>query len=178
MLINSHIENLYLKWFCCRNIIPSNIIHEIDFKLFSKSISILWRIVISLCGHYLYAITSKLMIVHYFVIEFSSIVMRSLQNWWLHIILWYNSLVRAHKIEGQKMGKKCTHYFVLFCDRIQVYCDAVTSKMMINHYFVDRFFRVRTFSWAEFDERSEEGSRNIVRTRKYHTTVCLFKIKF
>ena len=25
---------------CCRNIIPSNIIREIDFKLFSKSISI------------------------------------------------------------------------------------------------------------------------------------------
>ena len=69
------------------------------------------------------------------------------------------------------MGKKRTHNFVLFCDRIQVYCDAVTSKMMIDHYFVDRFFRVRTFSWAEFDERSEEGSRNIVRTRKYHTTL-------
>ena len=75
------------------------------------------------------------------------------------------------------MGKKCTHYFVLFCDRIQVYCDAVTSKMMIDHYFVDRFFRVRTFSWAEFDERSEEGSRNIVRTRKYHTT-CKMKLPY
>ena len=54
---------------------------------------------------------------------------------------------------------------------IQVECDAVTSKMMINHYFVDRFFRVCTFSWAEFDERSEEGSRNIVQARKYHTTI-------
>ena len=75
------------------------------------------------------------------------------------------------------MGKKCTHYFVLFCDRIQVYCDAVTSKMMIDHYFVDRFFRVRTFSWAEFDERSEEGSRNVVRNTKipYNKQPLLWK---
>ena len=61
---------------------------------------------------------------------------------------------------------------------IQVECDAVTSKMMINHYFVDRFFRVRTFSWAEFDERSEEGSRNIVRTQKYHTTISFYEKQF
>ena len=44
------------------------------------------------------------------------------------------------------MGKKRTHYFVIEFKSIQVECDAVTSKMMINHYFVDRFFRVRTFS--------------------------------
>ena len=29
--------------------------------------------------------------------------------------------------------------YPLFCDRIQIYCDAVTSKLMIAHYFVIEF---------------------------------------
>ena len=66
------------------------------------------------------AITSKLLITHYFVVEFSSIVMLWLQNWWLPTILWD-------------------------CDRTHMHCDAVTSKMMIDHYFVDRFFVLPLF---------------------------------
>ena len=49
-----------------------------------------------------------------------------------------------------------THYFVDY-DKTHMHCDTVTSKMMIDHYFVDRFFRAATISWVEFDERSVEG---------------------
>ena len=41
--------------------------------------------------------------------------------------------------------------------------------MMIDHKFFDRFFVLRTFSWAEFDECNEEGPRNISAcTKIYH----------
>ena len=57
----------------------------------------------------------------------------------------------------------------LFCDRTHMHCDAVTSEMMIDHKFFDRFFRAATISWAEFDECNEEGPRNCAHcTKIYH----------
>ena len=83
-------------------------------------------------------------------------------------------IVRAHKIEGQKNGQK-THS--LFCDRIQVNCDAVTSKMMINHYFVDRFFVFALFrepSFVEFDEFDEGGLTKYCANTKIPYNTCVF----
>ena len=144
----------------------------------------MWRIVISLCGHFIIddyplicdAITSQLLITHYFVVEFSSIVMLWLQNWWLPTILWIvikhiciamrslqrwwlttilltdffvlplfrgsnstNAVWRASR--NARIFRRTFSWalLILFCDRIHMHCDAVTSKMMIDHYFVDRF---------------------------------------
>ena len=122
------------------------------------------------------AITSKLLITHYFVVEFSSIVMLWLQNWWLPTILWImikhiciairslqrwwlttilltdffvlplfrgsnstNAVWRASR--NARIFRRTFSWalLILFCDRIHMHCDAVTSKMMIDHYFVDRF---------------------------------------
>ena len=108
----------------------------VDYPLFYGRIQFYCdAIFISLCDHFIIddwslfcdriqmccdAITSQLLITHYFVVEFSSIVMLWLQNWWLPTILWD-------------------------CDRTHMHCDAVTSKMMIDHYFVDRFFVLPLF---------------------------------
>ena len=86
------------------------------------------------------AITSQLLITHYFVVEFSSIVMLWLQNWWLPTILWD-------------------------CDRTHMHCDAVTSKMMIDHYFVDRFFVLPLFRGSNSTNavwRASCNARNFV----------------
>ena len=88
------------------------------------------------------AITSKLLITHYFVVEFSSIVMLWLQNWWSPTILWD-------------------------CDRTHMHCDAVTSKMMIDHYFVDRFFVLPLFRGPNSTNavwRASCNARNFRRT--------------
>ena len=77
-----------------------------------------------------------------FVVEFSSIVMLWLQNWWSPTILWD-------------------------CDRTHMHCDAVTSKMMIDHYFVDRFFVLPLFRGSNSTNavwRASCNARNFRRT--------------
>ena len=99
-------------------------------------------------------------------VENSYIFMRSLHHWWLPTNLWcYHFKIIDYPLFCGRIQFYCnamtsklmiTHYFV-DCDKTHMHCDAVTSKMMIDHYFVDRFFRAATISWVEFDERSVEG---------------------
>ena len=130
----------------------------VDYPLFYGRIQFYCdAIFISLCDHFIIddwslfcdriqmccnAITSQLLITHYFVVEFSSIVMLWLQNWWLPTILWD-------------------------CDRTHMHCDAVTSKMMIDHYFVDRFFVLPLFRGSNSTNavwRASCNARNFRRT--------------
>ena len=77
-------------------------------------------------------VTSKMMIDHYFVDRFFVLPLFRGSNS-------TNAVWRASR--NARIFRRTFSWalLILFCDRIHMHCDAVTSKMMIDHYFVDRF---------------------------------------
>ena len=122
------------------------------------------------------AITSKLLITHYFVVEFSSIVMLWLQNWWLPTILWIvikhiciamRSLQRWWLTTILLTDFSCCHYFVGRIRRTQCGGPRAMRAFFValfrepsSFYFVIEFICIvmrslqkwwlTTISWTDF----------------------------
>ena len=89
-------------------------------------------------------------------------------------ISWIELIVRAHKIEGQKMGKKRTHYFVIEFKSIVMrslqnwwLITILWTDFSCSHFFVSR---IRRTQWGGLTKYSAQHENTIQQSE----SICHF----